>query len=366
MKMIYMRIVSGYTKIDIKKQEIRIMKSFVIDTNYDIDVNNDRQNIRILSTDENNPVILFVHGGPGVCDRSMVIPNQSKYLVDDFTMVCWDQRMAGKNYRRKKAKEKMTLDQQVEDLNCVVNYLCERFKKEKIYIVGHSWGSVLSCLFLPKHPEHIKAYIGMGQFVNGPENEQLSYDFVMDYAKQHENKKAIKDLEKIGRPVGGLYKGGIDALMVQRNYMTKFGGGTYKGRDNIYDSLLKPFFKSGEYKVIPDLYRYYKGCFYCLEQLWEDIARLEFDKSVKKLDVPVYLFQGDHDKNTPTVLARKWFDDLEAPYKEYVPFHESAHSPINEECELWGTTLREKLLEREKMSDPVGIERTVIRRIVRK
>lgn len=366
MKMIYMRIVSGYTKIDIKKQEIRIMKSFVIDTNYDIDVNNDRQNIRILSTDENNPVILFVHGGPGVCDRSMVIPNQSKYLVDDFTMVCWDQRMAGKNYRRKKAKEKMTLDQQVEDLNCVVNYLCERFKKEKIYIVGHSWGSVLSCLFLPKHPEHIKAYIGMGQFVNGPENEQLSYDFVMDYAKQHENKKAIKDLEKIGRPVGGLYKGGIDALMVQRNYMTKFGGGTYKGRDNIYDSLLKPFFKSGEYKVIPDLYRYYKGCFYCLEQLWEDIARLEFDKNVKKLDVPVYLFQGDHDKNTPTVLARKWFDDLEAPYKEYVPFHESAHSPINEECELWGTTLREKLLEREKMSDPVGIERTVIRRIVRK
>lgn len=366
MKMIYMRIVSGYTKIDIKKQEIRIMKSFVIDTNYDIDVNNDRQNIRILSTDENNPVILFVHGGPGVCDRSMVIPNQSKYLVDDFTMVCWDQRMAGKNYRRKKAKEKMTLDQQVEDLNCVVNYLCERFKKEKIYIVGHSWGSVLSCLFLPKHPEHIKAYIGMGQFVNGPENEQLSYDFVMDYAKQHENKKAIKDLQKIGRPVGGLYKGGIDALMVQRNYMTKFGGGTYKGRDNIYDSLLKPFFKSGEYKVIPDLYRYYKGCFYCLEQLWEDIARLEFDKSVKKLDVPVYLFQGDHDKNTPTVLARKWFDDLEAPYKEYMPFHESAHSPINEECELWGTTLKEKLLEREKMPDPVGIERTVIRRIVRK
>ncbi|MBR4471682.1 MAG: alpha/beta fold hydrolase [Erysipelotrichaceae bacterium] len=342
------------------------MKSFVIDTNYDIDVNNDRQNIRILSTDENNPVILFVHGGPGVCDRSMVIPNQSKYLVDDFTMVCWDQRMAGKNYRRKKAKEKMTLDQQVEDLNCVVNYLCERFKKEKIYIVGHSWGSVLSCLFLPKHPEHIKAYIGMGQFVNGPENEQLSYDFVMDYAKQHENKKAIKDLQKIGRPVGGLYKGGIDALMVQRNYMTKFGGGTYKGRDNIYDSLLKPFFKSGEYKVIPDLYRYYKGCFYCLEQLWEDIARLEFDKSVKKLDVPVYLFQGDHDKNTPTVLARKWFDDLEAPYKEYMPFHESAHSPINEECELWGTTLKEKLLEREKMPDPVGIERTVIRRIVRK
>ncbi len=342
------------------------MKTYVINANFDIDVNGDSQNIRILSTDENNPVILFVHGGPGVCDRSTVIPNQSKYLADDFTMVCWDQRMAGKSYRRRKAKDTMTLDQQVEDLDAVVNYLCRKFNREKIYIVGHSWGSVLSCLFLPKHPEHIKAYVGMGQFVNGPENEGLSYDFVLDYARQHDNKKAIRDLEKIGRPVNGLYRGGLDALMVQRNYMTKFGGGTYKGRENIYNSLLKPFFKSGEYQLIPDLYRYYKGCFYCLKQLWEDIAKLEFDKTLKKLDVPVYLFQGDHDKNTPTVLARKWFDELEAPYKEYVPFHESAHSPINEECELWGTTLKEKLLAREKMPEGEKPRPRIIRRLIRK
>ena len=326
------------------------MKKPVINNAYDIDVNNDRQNIRILSTDENNPIILFVHGGPGVCDRSTVIPNQKEYLADDFTMVCWDQRMAGKNYRGYKAKEKMTLDQQVEDLRCVVEYLCTRFKKDKIYIVGHSWGSVLSCLFLSRYPEHIKAYVGMGQFVNGPENEGLSYDFVLDYAREHGNEKAIRDLEKIGRPVDGLYAGGMDALMVQRNYMTKFGGGTYKGRESIYNSVLKPFLTSGEYKLIPDLYRYYKGCFYCLDQLWEDIAKLEFDRDLTRLEVPVYLFQGDHDKNTPTVLTKKWFEMLEAPYKEYVPFHESAHSPINEECELWGNTLKEKLLKREKQT----------------
>ena len=58
----------------------------------------------------------------------------------------------------------------------------------------------------------------------------------------------------------------------------------------------------------------------------------KFDKNVKKLDVPVYLFQGDHDQNTPTILAKAWFDQLEAPYKEYVAFKESAHSPIKEEA----------------------------------
>ena len=85
-----------------------------------------------------------------------------------------------------------------------------------------------------------------------------------------------------------------------------------------------------------------------IHKIWTDVVALRFDESVKKLDVPVFLFQGDHDQNTPTVLAKEWFDNLEAPYKEYVPFHESAHSPIKEEPELWGNTLKEKLLALEK------------------
>ncbi|MBQ2085878.1 MAG: alpha/beta hydrolase, partial [Oscillospiraceae bacterium] len=153
----------------------------------------------------------------------------------------------------------------------------------------------------------------------------------------------LRDLEAIGEPVGGSYSGGIDALMVQRNYMTKFGGGSYKHKENIIKLVLVPFITSGEYRLIPDLYRYAKGTFHCLEKLWPEVVSLQFDRDVKKLDVPVYLFQGDHDWNTPTGLVKAWFDALEAPYKEYVPFSESAHSPIKEEPELWGRTLVEKL-----------------------
>ena len=320
------------------------MGKYKLDERLLIPVNGDMQSIHIRGNDEKKPVLLFVHGGPGVCDRSWVMPKQSKYLADHFVMVCWDQRMAGKNYRKKRAGETMTLQQQVDDMDDVVNWLVKRFGQEKIFIVGHSWGSILSCLYLPQHPEHIRAYVGMGQFVNGPLNETMSYDFVVDYAKEHNNRKALKDLEKIGAPEGGLYAGGLDALMVQRNYMTKFGGGAWKEKENIFKSVLVPFLTSGEYWIVPDLYRYAKGTYYCLRQLWPSVAKLEFDKTVKKLDVPVYLFQGDHDQNTPTPLAKEWFDALEAPYKEYVPFRESAHSPIKEEAELWGKTLIEKLL----------------------
>ena len=320
------------------------MPKYAIDETIYIPVNGDSQNIHIRSASLDNPVLLFVHGGPGVCDRSWVMPEQSKYLADRFIMVCWDQRMAGKSYRHANISNRMTLDQQVEDMHDVVLYLVNRFHQDKIYIVGHSWGSVLSCLYLPKYPENIKAYVGMGQFINGTLNEKISYDFVVDYAREHNDKKALKDLASIGTPVDGMYKGGLDALMVQRNYMTKFGGGSWKEKESSFKSILVPFLTSGEYSMIPDLYRYYKGTFFCLAELWPQVVRLKFDETVRKLDVPVYLFQGDHDQNTPTPLAKEWFNNLEAPYKEYVPFHESAHSPIKEEPELWGKTLIEKLL----------------------
>ncbi len=319
------------------------MAKYILDEVTDIMVRDDVQNIHMRSNKPDGPVVLFVHGGPGVCDRSWVMPDQSKYLADHCVMVCWDQRMAGKSYKKEHAGEEMTLDQQVEDLHAMVLWLCRKFEKKKIYLVGHSWGSILSCLYLPKYPDEIAAYVGMGQFVNGPLNEKMSFDFLMDYAEARGYKKAVRELLEVGPPVDGEYKGGLDGLMVQRNYMTKFGGGAWKEKENIFKSVLVPFFKSGEYNPATDLYKYYQGTFYGLRTLGPKVLKLRFDETVKKLDVPVLLFQGDHDRNTPTELARKWFDELEAPYKEYVPFHESAHSPIKEEPELWGTTLVEKL-----------------------
>lgn len=316
---------------------------YLLDEITDIEINGDMQNIHVRSNAPDKDVLLFVHGGPGVCDRSWVMPDQSRYLADHCVMVCWDQRMSGKSYRRSKTDMEMTLDVMVEDMHCLVEYLRDRFGKEKIYFVGHSWGSILGVLYLTRYADTVEAYVGMGQFINGPLNEQMSYDFVVNYAKEHGDKKALKDLAAIGAPVDGLYKGGIDDMMVQRNYMTKFGGGCYKEKENIYKSVVAPFIRSGEYHIIPDLYRYAKGSFFCLEKLWSQVVALKYDETVKKLDTRVYLFQGDHDQNTPTVLAKAWFDELEAPYKEYVPFHESAHSPIKEEKELWGKTLLEKL-----------------------
>lgn len=319
---------------------------YVLDEVLDVNINGDMQNIHIRSNAPEKDVVLFVHGGPGVPDRSWVMPKQSKYLADKCVMVCWDQRMSGKSYNSKNTGNHMTLDMMVEDMHGLVEYLKKRFNKEQIIFVGHSWGSILGVLYLQKYADTIKSYVGMGQFVNGPLNEKMSYDFVMDYAKEHNDTKAIKDLERIGAPVDGRYKGGIPDLNIQRDYMTKYGGGCYKEKESILKSVVMPFVTSGEYSIIKDFIKYYKGCYFCLNELWDQVVALKYDETVKELNTNVYLFQGDHDMNTPTVLAKKWFDELKAPYKEYVSFAESAHSPIKEEPELWAKNLIEKVLDK--------------------
>ena len=305
------------------------------------------QAIRIRSTDSSLPVLLFLHGGPGVCDRHWVLRDQSA-LAEIATMVCWDQRGAGLSWSKQLRGEDMTVGRLVEDAHELVLYLKKRFAKKKIYIVGHSWGTALGTLLVQKYPEDIAVYIGMGQYVNGPENERLSYEFVLEEAKKRGDQKALKDLERIGWPKDGHYAN-IDELMVQRDLMTKYGGEDYGESDGIMKAMILPILRSPEYKLT-DLWRYYKGAVFCLNNMWDEVVDLQFDKTVPELKVPVYLTEGRHDQNTPIPIAEAWFDQLQAPKKEWIWFEKSAHSPIKNEPELWGKTVRRIVTEEEALN----------------
>jgi len=316
-------------------------KTYPIDSRETVVLGGVEQHIRIRGTDGANPVLLFLHGGPGVSDRHWVLQTQS-HLADVCTLVCWDQRGSGKSYRRAQAKNTMNIDTMVSDALELVEYLCAKFAKEKLYIVGHSWGSALGVLLAQKRPERFVAYVGMGQLVDLEENERLAYQFVWDEATRRGDQKALRDLTRIGEPQNGSY-GSLNNLITQRNYMTKYGGGAYKQKESIWTSLVIPIIKSPEYSLA-DLVRYAQGSFYCLRQLWNEVSeKVRFNVTATKFEVPVYITQGRHDQNTPSSIALHWFESLEAPHKEWIWFEQSAHSPIKEEPELWGKVIREKL-----------------------
>ncbi len=311
-------------------------KKYELDYEELIEVNGDKQNIRVRGTDENNPVLLFLHGGPGVCGRHLTLQYNSP-LAQYCTIVCWDQRGAGKSY---KGKTELKADMFVEDARVVVEYLCKKFGKEKIYVAGHSWGSMIGVLLVQRYPERIAAYIGIGQLIDGYENERLSHEFCLKEAEKLGDKKAVARLKEIV-PEKGRYKT-HDDMMFERDCLTRYGGADYMHRDGIIKSFLIPLIKTPEYKL-SQLPAYYNGAMYSTEVLWDEVIECHFLETVPSLSVPVFITQGRHDYNTPFAIAKEWFDKLDAPEKQWFWFENSAHSPVFEEADKWNEIIAQKV-----------------------
>ena len=314
---------------------------YAIDSSEKIEYKNNSYYLRIRTCDENNPVVLFLHGGCGSPDRAQVMKYQSP-LADTFTIVAWDQRGAGIAYDKNEAKTLvLTKEIYVEDAHNVVCYLKECFKKEKIIIVGHSFGSVLGIWLAKKYPDDILAYVGVGQCINYIENEKLSYEWVLNEAKRQNDTKSIKLLTKIGYPQNGKYATNHQkSLMKQRSVLHKLGGATYANRKPYWQELLfhdVPIMLK-EYSV-SQLIKYIKGLSYSPNQPLAS-TNPDFMNTVKSLEVPVYLLLGRHDNNCVSSLAERWFEALQAPDKKLVWFENSAHSPQWEEPKLWNEQFR--------------------------
>lgn len=312
------------------------MDKYQIDTSEWVEVNGDLQNIRIRTQNIENPVLLFLHGGPGLCDRHAILKSQSG-LSDTFTMVMWDQRGSGKSIHKEKDVQAYNVETFIEDTVSMVAYLYEKFGKKKIIVSGHSWGSVLGVMAAARCPERIAAYIGVGQFVDGVKNEEISYRFCMEEAMRRGDKKAVEELKKIP-PKGGIYPG--SGLMTQRAYVTRYGGGNWKQRDNGLKAVVLPLVRSGEYKI-REVIPYLRGSMKITDVLWEKLVKGDWVKEISRLEVPVLITSGRHDYQIPATVAEAWYEKLEAPCKEWVWFEESAHTPQHEEPQKWERTVRD-------------------------
>ncbi|MDR2900293.1 MAG: alpha/beta hydrolase, partial [Treponema sp.] len=165
-----------------------------------IEIGGIQQGFFIRSENPENPVILFLHGGPGSPELAFGYSyDKTERLEKYFTVCYWDQRGAGMTFTRSTDPSTLTVDQMVEDTRQMTEYLQERFNQEKIYLMGHSWGSLLGVKTIEKYPENYAAYIGIGQLSHQVESEKLAYDYMLNHAKEIDDKAAIKSLAKFDR-----------------------------------------------------------------------------------------------------------------------------------------------------------------------
>jgi pimeloyl-ACP methyl ester carboxylesterase len=308
--------------------------------------------ISIRGKNIDNPILLYLHGGPGTpvmpLFRYFQAPLEEYYIV-----IQWEQRGAGKSFSWKIPKDTMTIEQFISDLHELIEIVRKRFKKEKIFLMGHSWGSVLGTYMVQRYPELFYAYIGVGQASDTIETEKIMYQFALDKSKELNKKTAIKKLDKIGPPFNGLqtpydnfYKGGYRAKMGVYGLVAKYGGLIYNARD--YHTFLRLFLKylpifKPEYRVF-DIFRIIQGNIFSTKIMMKELLTVNLSKQVPELKVPVYILMGKHDYNWSAELAKKYFDTLKAPQKEFVWFKNSAHAPNGEEPEKFNKILIEKIL----------------------
>ncbi|MGM0509440.1 MAG: alpha/beta hydrolase [Fusobacteriota bacterium] len=283
-------------------------------------IGNIKQWILIRGKNIENPIIIFLHGGPGTSFTPFISDFQ-KELEKEFIVVNWDQRGAGKTFSKKTLEKNMKISQFVQDTYDLIIKLKKRFKKNKVYLVGHSWGSVIGLEFINEYPDLIKSYIGVGQVINFRKENEISYKYTLSKAKKIRNKKAIKSLQKIGPPPYLNYKD----EKVQRKWLEKFEG-KEKGK-SFLGLIIKGILTHPRYTLI-DAIKYIRGLYFSQDIMEKELSNVKFDETIKKVEVPIYFFEGKYDYLTPSCLVKRFFKNLEAPTKKFIWFEKSAHFPL--------------------------------------
>lgn len=298
------------------------------------------QGMILQGKDVSRPVLLFLHGGPGSPEYPMVA-GADNGLDELFTVCWWDQRGAGMSYSSSIPPETMTLERLVEDTKEVAEYLFERFGVEKVYLMGHSWGSYLGVYAAAKYPELFHAYIGIGQIGNQFASEKQAYAYMLDQAMATGDSGLEKALLKFSLDTPESLT--PEYMSVRTQGMNKLGIGlSHKKASMLWDAVL-PVLQSPVY-TLPQKIGYVRGMTLAQEYLWDGVSVDDLSQSVPSLEMPVFILQGAHDYQTSYREAKAYFDSLEAPEKSFYTFTESAHSPLIEEPGEFERILREDVL----------------------
>lgn len=292
-----------------------------------IDINNFRQNIMTISSDDNNPVLLIVHGGAGSPDRPLVKKYNSE-LAEYYTVVCWDQRGSGLSY----TKENLTIDIMLNDLKSVVEFLRNRYHQDKIYIAGHSWGAYLGLRFSFMHPEYVKYYIGTGQGISSFADEIYKYNFVKEQAELRNDTEVIKKLVHFGEPIKYTYShDDKKAKQYIGKMIHKYGG--YISDKNQFNTnkYLNCYIKCYKFNIIKVI----KGMLKSSKTLNIEMNKKDSISCITELTVPVLLISGEDDMICPIQATQNWFDNLKAPHKEFIKIKNAAHMVNFEQPNEW-------------------------------
>lgn len=285
-----------------------------------VELNGRKQWITIRGKNVDNPVILFLAGGPGGSQLAAT-RRLLKDLEKDFVVVNWDQPGAAKSYNSRMIQD-LTPGDYLKDGRALTQFLKQQLNKDQIYMVGESWGSFLGIMMANASPEDYAALITTGQMVDFDATEVRNYKTALSYAKENDT-DLFKTLKEQGPPP---YHGKDMIWKASKSLMTltKIMSNNPDIHGPGYDTFIDVM--GPEYTLF-DKVNYFRGMITTFNTVYPLLYDYDLRTMYPELKIPVVFVVGKHDLNAPQDFSKDYFEKLKAPEKEYIVFEHSGHSP---------------------------------------
>ncbi|MFY0256174.1 alpha/beta hydrolase [Chitinophaga sp. 30R24] len=313
----------------------KILNPKGIQENYEANIGGVKQWVFARGQNKDNPVILFVHGGPA-SPMSPVMWMFQRPIEEYFTVVNYDQRASGKTYLANDTaalSETINIDRYADDAIELTELIKKRYQKKKVILIGHSWGTIVAMKAALKRPDLFYAYVGIGQVINTMDNERLSYEYGVKEATRLNNEAALKELKSIA-PYPGDKPVTRERIIIARKWPQYYGGLSAFRDEPIYyfdAPLLSPEYNKQEVAAID------QGSLFTLSRILPEFLKVDF-KNIKEFPIPVLMFMGRYDYTTPSAPTDLWLKKVKASYKKGIWFENSAHLiPLEEPGKMFLT-----------------------------
>lgn len=299
-----------------------------------IEIGGHAQTVMIRGRSIDNPVMLYLAGGPGGTDIGAMRLDTS--LESDFVVVTWDQRGTGKSYPAIDPIETLTLDQMIADTVELSEHLADRFGREQIYLVGNSWGSLLGVMAAAERPDLYAAYVGIGQMVSPRETDILFWEDALAWADQTGDTDLANALRRNGPPPYD------DLLAYEAAVGSEHQWNDYPELD--LGNEMPAILFVPEYDLM-DKFNGFRGFLDTFSVLYPQLQAMDLRDDTTSLGVPVFMVIGEHEARGREVLAMEWFGALDAPFKEALVFDGAGHRSHFDRPELFADFMQRVVLE---------------------
>ena len=308
-----------------------------------VNLGGQEQTILIRAEDPDNPVLLYLSGGPGQSDLGYTRV-LFRDLAEDFVVVSWDQRGTGKSYPALDPTDELTFERAVADTHELTEYLRKRFGEEKVYLLGESYGTILGVFAVQKRPDLYYAWIGSGQMVDITETDRRLYKEILAHADQQGDKDLKEKMEAYGQPpyedipyANGTVMGHYEALYASytppQAYVDR-GREARLGFMNI---------NSQEYNLVEKV-NVLRGLVDMFTIMYPQLEEIDLRQDAPELAVPVYILDGKAEVAARRDLTLDWYKTLQAPQKNIYSFENAAHSVAFEQFQELHRILLEEVL----------------------